>query len=376
MEKVGVVGAGVMGSDIAALFANSGYEVVLIDIDERSLEKAKKRIVNNPRRMLNEAGLLRNSDFYKNIHYTTEIGALQGCFFILETIKEVLEDKQKVVKQIEEIANEKTIIGTNTSSYTPKEIASVMKHPERFVYFHFSNPPILRNVVEISGEKASKKALEVAINLARQIGKEAFVLKKEARGHVMSRLRAALLVGSALEVYFSNARPEDVDHSLRKFGLEKGAFEWCDIIGLDVVIAVHRNLKEVYGSRFGLPEELENQLQEMINSGKLGRKSGEGFYKWIEDEPVYGDDFKEINVTPILLSVLNEGFRIAEDGIADERTINLISKLGSAANMGVFDLGKAIGYQNILNALNDLYQSRSMELYKPSKLLTSHENGS
>jgi|Deesub1362A_J573_1020465.scaffolds.fasta_scaffold00590_16 enoyl-CoA hydratase/3-hydroxyacyl-CoA dehydrogenase len=371
MNKIGVVGAGVMGTDIAALFSNAGYSVTLIDISDKALQKAMARIKKESVKLLLNDGQLRNPNLDRNVFCSTQIEDLKECFFVIETIKESLEDKIRVMKEIEKNVPDSTVIGTNTSSYMPKEIAREMSHPERLVLFHFANPPIPRRVIEIAGERADASVINTASHMAQEIDKKPFILKKESRGHVMSRLRAALLVASSLESHFSGANPEEVDVSLKKFGFERGAFELCDMIGLDVVMAVHRNLKEFYGERFNLPKDLETKLEEMVKLGKLGRKTGAGFYRWKNDKPELStvESKNDVNVMPILTSVINEAFRILQDGIADEETINAISKLGSGTSMGVFDLAGMLGPSNIFELLHKLYSDRSLEFYQPCELL-------
>ncbi|MEM4616050.1 MAG: 3-hydroxyacyl-CoA dehydrogenase NAD-binding domain-containing protein [Archaeoglobaceae archaeon] len=358
METVAIAGAGTMGSAISALFANAGYNVVLYDISREALERAKKRNGKEHLLELEKAGL-KKVDRLDNIVYTTDISKLKGCDFLLETIKEDLNTKIEFFKKIASICRD-TLFATNTSSYMPSEISKGAK--VNVFLFHFSNPPIEMPLVEISGEGDVSKVVEYA----QRIGKKPIVLKKQCRGAVLNRMLCAL--GVALGYSLKLASPYEIDASVKMFGMKHGVFEIFDKIGLDVSLDVLKSLEEAY-PRFS-SEFIKETLAQFVKAGKLGKKSGEGFYKWVGEEPIAEKVENYADVTILLAVIVNEAFRIIEDGIADKATINEVWKLATLSP-GIFDLAEILGYENILNALNRAFEETEMEVFRPAKAFAS-----
>ena len=354
MEVVGIAGAGTMGSVISALFANAGYEVVLYDISVEALERARKR--NEREHLLElEKVELKKRDRLE-IKYTTHFLDLKDCDFLLESIKEDLSLKIEFFKKAKEVCR-KAIFATNTSSYMPSEISEGAN--VNVFLFHFSNPPIEMPLVEISGKGDTSKYVEYA----RKIGKSPVVLRKQCRGAVLNRMLCALGVslGYALKI----ASPYEIDASVKLFGMKYGVFEIFDRIGLDVSLDVLRSLKEAY-PRFS-SEFIEDVLQQFVDSGKLGKKSGEGFYRWLGEEVVSEKAENYIDITLMLAVVVNEALRIVEEGIADRETVNEVWKLATQYPNGVFDIAEIVGYKNLADQLKRAYQETGAEIFRPSR---------
>ncbi|MCS7143688.1 MAG: 3-hydroxyacyl-CoA dehydrogenase [Archaeoglobaceae archaeon] len=352
MEIVGIAGAGTMGSAISALFANAGYEVVLYDISEEALKRAKSRNSHEHLIELEKAGL-RLRETLDNIEYTTNFSDLKGCDLLLETIKEDLDIKIQFFKKIASICKN-AIFATNTSSYMPSEISEGAK--VSVFLFHFSNPPIEMPLVEISGEGDVKKLVEYA----ERIGKKPVVLKKQCRGHVLNRMLCAL--GISLGYALKMASPYEIDASIKLFGFKYGLFEIFDRIGLDISLDVLKSLEEAY-PRFS-SDFTKDVLKQFVESGKLGKKSGEGFYKWAGEEPIAENVEGYPDVTILLGVIINEAFRMIEEGIADKETINEVWKLATLSP-GIFDLAKLIGYENLISNLEKAYKESGAEIFKP-----------
>ncbi|MEM0202330.1 MAG: 3-hydroxyacyl-CoA dehydrogenase family protein [Archaeoglobaceae archaeon] len=354
METVAIAGAGTMGSAISALFANAGYDVVLYDISKDALEKARKRNSREHLIELEKAGL-RKREGLENIVYTTELRNLKDCDFILETIKEDLSLKVDFFRKIAEICKD-ALFATNTSSYMPSEISKGAK--VNVFLFHFSNPPIEMPLVEISGEGDPSKFVEYA----QSIGKKPIVLKKQCRGAVLNRMLCAL--GVSLGYSLKLASPYEIDASVKRFGFKYGVFEIFDRIGLDISLDVLKSLEEAY-PRFS-SEFIKETLSQFVEAGKLGKKSQEGFYRWIGEEPVVEKVENYADVTILLAVIVNEAFRIIEDEIADKETVNEVWRLATLSQ-GIFDLANALGYENLYKALVRAFEETGMEVFKPTR---------
>lgn len=365
--RVGVIGAGVMVSDIAPLFSNAGNEVVLVDISEEALKKAMSKNFDEAKPKLEEAGILQKEDPIRDISYTTSYKFLEGCSFIVEIISEDLDEKRKLMERVEEIVSKDCVIVSNSSSYTISEISEGMERPERTASMHFSNPPILRELAEISGgERTGDETLETTLQVAKDIGKTSVVPDRECRGLVLNRILMMITVSTSY-LFADGASPMEIDASFRELGSERGIFEIDDMVGLDLMPNIHESFYEAYGERFQPHEDFAKNLSEMIDENKLGKKTGEGFYKWEGGEPVIPEASSGIDLTGILASMVNEGYRIIEDGVADKGRINKIYKLASSSSIGIFTFLDVFSPEEFKEKLEELYDKWETEAFKPTE---------
>ena len=180
-------------------------------------------------------------------------------------------------------------------------------------------------------------------------------------------------MGAAIAALFANAGYDVVlvdvnDAALKGLGSPYGFFELLDLIGIDVVIDVLNSFKESYGKKFELPKGMASFLEKMLEWGKLGKKSGEGFYKWAEGKAMI-PDATPYDIIPIISAVVNEAFLELEEGIADKETINEAYKLATGSPLGIFEVAEMLGYNTILELLERLYRERGAEIYKPAEKL-------
>ncbi|WP_202320491.1 3-hydroxyacyl-CoA dehydrogenase [Archaeoglobus neptunius] len=362
MEKISVIGAGTMGAAIAALFANADYDVVLVDTSEEALEKARKRHMVECIEELERAGLRKREEIVSKIRYTTSIEKIGGSEFVIESVNERLDVKIRLFKNLENIVD--CHLATNTSSFKPSEIALHLKNPERLTLFHFSNPPILMPLVEVGGELASEETIERAVELARSIGKRPVVLRKECRGHVLNRILGAAGAAAGYCLFYNT--PEEIDAAIKNLGNPLGFFETIDLIGLDVVLDVLESFSEAYGRKFAGPKGMNFFLRKMLEWGKLGKKAGEGFYRWKNGKadipPAEPGD-----IMPLIAAIVNEAFKIVEDGIADRETVNEVYKLATNSALGAFDIAEMIGRENILKTLDEAYRRIRLEVFNAAE---------
>ncbi len=277
--KVTVVGAGTMGNGIAQVFAQSGHEVVLTDIIEPILEKAKSTISKSLDRLAKKDLIKEDPETVKGrIKFSKSIKDGSGSDVFVEAIVEKVELKKEVLKQIDEISKEDTIIATNTSSISVNLLSGFVKHPENFLGMHFFNPPPVMKLIEIvTGVKTSGSTVAKIRKLSQSLGKEPVVVK-DYPGFVANRILMPLIREAIVAYEEGVASKEDIDKTIR-LGLNHpmGPLELADFVGLDVTYDVMKVLYDEFGDpRYKPPIVLRN----MISAGMLGRKSGEGFYKY------------------------------------------------------------------------------------------------
>ncbi|RLA79453.1 MAG: 3-hydroxybutyryl-CoA dehydrogenase [Deltaproteobacteria bacterium] len=282
IKKIGVLGAGVMGSGIAQVAAQSGFEVMMRDIADEFVQKGLKNI---------EASLSKGVEKGKvtpeekeaalgRIKGTTVLEDLKDVDFVIEAVIEDLELKKKVFKEMDELTRSEVILATNTSSMSITEIAASTSRPDKVVGMHFFNPvPLMRLVEVIKGLETSDETVDVTWGLAERLGKTPVLVKKDTPGFIVNRIMIPQLM-EAIRIYEEGiASMEDIDKAV-KLGLNypMGPFELMDLTGLDISYFVNEYFRKE------LPQELKHvtphALKAKVRAGKLGRKTGEGWYKY------------------------------------------------------------------------------------------------
>lgn len=293
--QVAVLGAGSMGHGIAQVSAMAGHDVVLRDIEDDLVAEGIDGIRQNlaegvERDKVTDAEMEATLD---RISGTTELGdAVSDADLVVEAVPEDMDLKQNIFQDVEASAPDDALIASNTSSLSVTEMASVLEHPDRTVGLHFFNPPHIMDLVEIvAAEQTSDETEARAIEYVEGIEKEAVVVRDSA-GFATSRLGLALGLEAIRMVEQGVASPADIDAAMRKgYGYPMGPIELGDHVGLDVRLHIAEYLREELGERFKPPQALRRK----VRAGRLGKKSGEGFYVWEDGEKVgmsghWGDD--------------------------------------------------------------------------------------
>lgn len=279
MTVVGVVGAGVMGIGVAQNLAQDGYDVVLVDLDEQTLDAARAEIVRNCRMSQMMGGPALDSDEVL-ARITTAVGveALAKAEFVIENVTEDWQAKQAVHQRLDEVCAPEAVFIANTSAIPITRIASVGRHPERVVGVHFMNPVPSKPVVElIPGVHTSPRTLEVTRELLAGMGKKA-VEVKDSSGFVSNRVLMLTVNEAAFLVYEGVATAAQVDEVFRGcFGHPMGPLQTADLIGVDTILYSVEVLYEHYADSKYRPCPL---LKQMTDAGLHGRKSGRGFYTY------------------------------------------------------------------------------------------------
>ncbi|MGE7949001.1 3-hydroxyacyl-CoA dehydrogenase [Lysinibacillus sp. NPDC093688] len=283
MKKVIVIGSGVMGRGIAYVSAVSGFETAIIDINEQSLQNARNEITSIFEKSV-VRGKLTAQQATLRLTYATELATIaNNADLIIEAVPEKGDIKRAVFEQMEQFAPPHCLFATNTSTMSPTEIASYAKRPEQTIAMHFFNPVHKMELVEIiRGLETSDETVRAICEIAEQMGKQTVVIN-EFPGFVTSRISA--LVGNEAFYMLQEGlgSPEDIDKAI-KLGLNypMGPFELVDLVGLDARLNNLRYLHEKLGEKYR-PAPL---LEQYVQAGRLGRKSGKGVYDYSEQKEV------------------------------------------------------------------------------------------
>lgn len=365
---VAVLGAGTMGSDIALLFALAGFDVIVREISDEALAFLRRKNEDTLNQLV-RAGKVREEPkkIIGRIRATRELDYVKEAGFVFEAISENLEAKKKLFEELEKIVSKEAVLVTNTSSYRVTEIFEQLAKPERAGGMHFSNPPIEMPLVEVvKGEKTSEETLASISKMAEKIGKTPVLIKKDVRGFILNRILFVSMADGLWAIQRGEVKPEELDAAIHSIGIPTGIAEGVDIIGVDIVSTVSKNLVETYGERFELPPMLKRMLEEK----KLGKKSGRGFYDWRKGRPKIDPNLAgKFDTSRTVAVAVNEATRLIKERVADPETIDKVVELGLMMPAGPCKMGDAIGLGYVLETLEDCHKKYGKELYSPSPLL-------
>jgi 3-hydroxybutyryl-CoA dehydrogenase len=280
VKKVGVVGAGTMGNGIAHVFATSGYDVVLMDVEESLLDRAISVITKNLDRMIKKEKI-KEADkeaTLSKISKTVKIADMADCDIVIEAATEDFALKQKIFRDLDSICKDGVILATNTSSISITEIAAVVKCPDKVIGMHFMNPvPMMKLVEVVRGMATSDETYNAVMELAAKLGKTP-VGVNDYPGFVANRLLMPMINEACYALMEGVATKESID-TVMKLGMAHpmGPLTLADLIGLDVCLAIMEVLYEGFADSKYRPCPL---LKNMVKAGYLGRKTGRGFYEY------------------------------------------------------------------------------------------------
>jgi len=280
IQKVFVIGAGTMGNGIAQVSAQAGYNVTMSDIQDEFIQKGMATIEKSLDRQVKKETITESdkATIMSRIKTTLLMKDAKDADLVIEAAPEELELKKNIFKQLDNICKEDAILATNTSSLPVGAIADVTKRPERVVGIHFMNPvPVMKGVEVIRAEKTSDDVVEVSKEYVRSLGKEPCEVKDLA-GFVVSRL-VDVLMNEAIRCVMDGNKPEEIDKAMKYCcNFPMGPLELCDLAGADVVLHGTETMYADFGERWK-PAPL---LETMVKEGKLGRKTGKGFYDYTQ----------------------------------------------------------------------------------------------
>jgi 3-hydroxybutyryl-CoA dehydrogenase len=284
-QTVGVIGSGVMGAGVAQNLARFGFQVVLIDIAEDILERARTEIRNNVRL---QAFLSKDKEnapdpdtVVDRILFTTDYAPLKDAYFVIENVSEKWEAKKAVYPRLDEACPEETVYAVDTSCFPITRVAALTNRPDRVVGIHFMNPVPMKPTVEmIRGFHTSQETIEIAQDLLASMNMES-VLVNDGPGFVSNRVLMLTINEAVYLLHEQVAEAGQVDEIFRKcFAHKMGPLETADLIGLDTILYSIEVLYESFSDSKYRPCPL---LRKMVDAGLLGRKSGRGFYKYNQE---------------------------------------------------------------------------------------------
>jgi 3-hydroxybutyryl-CoA dehydrogenase len=281
MEFISVIGSGTMGNGIAHVFALNGYRVNLIDINTQILEDAIQNISNNMDRQVKKE-IINVSDkeqALRNISsYTDMKKGIEKADLIIEAVNENLPLKLEMFKNLDQLSSADTILTSNTSSISITKLASQTRKPEKVIGMHFMNPvPVMKLVEIIRGQNTSDETVNKIFDISEKIGKTP-VKVNDYPGFISNRVLMPMINEAIYSIYQGVAGVQEID-MVMKLGMAHpmGPLQLADYIGLDVCLSILKVMQEGFGDPKYAPCPL---LVKMVDGGQLGRKTGEGFYRW------------------------------------------------------------------------------------------------
>ncbi|MGE5544045.1 MAG: 3-hydroxyacyl-CoA dehydrogenase family protein [Bacillota bacterium] len=279
IERVGVLGAGLMGHGIAQLAAQAGCQVVLVDISEKELQKGWAKIQKLWNKDVEKGKLTpeQSAELTKLITTSLDMNDLADCDVVIEAIPEIMELKKETFAKLDRIVKPDAILATNTSQLSITEIATATSRADQVIGMHFFYPAQVMKLIEIPvGEHTSQKCVELIVDLSRRMKKETCVCR-DTPGFIVNRLLAGLMV-EASRVYDERlASVEEIDKAMRfALGHPMGPFQLFDFSGIDTMVRVADGLRAAFGDRFCIGVGTRNK----VRAGDFGQKTGRGFYEY------------------------------------------------------------------------------------------------
>ena len=286
IERVGVVGCGLMGSGIAEVAAKGGFQVRVREVDAGAVEAGQKRIRKSMDRAVEKEKLSAEDRdaAWERLSFTTEVSDLADCDLVIEAIVEDLMVKNALFGELDELCGEGTIFASNTSSLTITDMAAATERPDRFVGLHFFNPvPVMKLVEVVKTIATSDETFDRAFAFSKALGKTP-IAAKDNSGFVVNLLLVPYMLDAIRQLERGVASIEDIDTGMMLgCGYPMGPFTLCDFVGIDTLYKISEIMYDEYREERYAPPPL---LKRIVSLGRYGRKTGKGFYDWSGEQPV------------------------------------------------------------------------------------------
>lgn len=376
--KIGIVGAGQMGTGIAQIAATAGHRVIICDTSVASIAKSNQTLDKTFEMLVSKGkmGEKAAEQILNKIDYAKHLHPLAECSIVFEAVSENLDLKKDLFEKIEDIVPQSTIIATNTSSFSIASLAGAMQNKERFIGIHFFNPVPLMALVEIIPSFLTDSTVtEKCFELMKNWGKTC-VLAKDTPGFIVNRV-ARPYYSEALRILDEGiADMATIDWAMKTGGFKMGPFELMDYIGHDVNYVVSETVwKELYFEPRIKPSITQKRL---LEAGALGRKTLRGFYDYREGaelpKPLIEKNTGEQIFQRIIAMLVNEAFDTEYLNIATRLDIETAMVKGVNYPFGLFEWAEKVGLKNIVATLDSLYARYQEERYRVSIALRREAN--
>jgi len=367
--KVAVVGSGEMGRGIALVFAQYGNEVNLDDSFPEALEKAKKYINDNIAKMA-EKGIIKpgeDEQIRKRINYMSVLEeAVKDADLVVEAVPEIVDLKQNIFATLDKVCKMDAILATNTSNIKISEIAKNVVHKERVLGLHFFNPANRMKLVEvIRSEETGDEYFEKAVKIGESIGKTAVRVLKDSPGFIVNRINAPDMLFFCLVIDKNIERPEELDAYAKGQGLPMGPYELMDFVGLDTVA----HSLDYYAQTLSEEYKKCNSIRELVKNGKLGKKTGKGFYDWSTGKAAIpkAEASEKVTMMDIFAIEINEAVKLLEEQVALPDEIETAVKLGLNRPFGPISVAKSLTNAELKKMLENLSKTFGVSVFEPAK---------
>ncbi|MGA8106501.1 MAG: 3-hydroxyacyl-CoA dehydrogenase NAD-binding domain-containing protein [Nitrososphaeraceae archaeon] len=374
INKITILGSGVMGHGIAQVASTAGYNIVLRDIEQTLLENAMNKIKWSLGKLVEKQKISQDdaNSVYGRITPVVDLKkALQDSDLLIEAVPEDLELKKKVYAEVEKYVEDKTLYASNTSTLPIGELASLTSRPSRFIGLHFFNPPQLMPLVEVIPSRfTDNDTVSITLDLIKKIGKDPVLCKKDVVGFIVNRIFIPLVHEAAYCLERDNAKMTQIDSAVKfKMAAPMGIFELADYTGLDVI---HKASNEMASrdKRVINPNPL---IERLFSEKKFGQKSGTGFYDY-SGEDKYGriklSEMEAEKYDPITLVaiVANNAAWLLSNGVCDRNDLDKALRLGMGFKKSPFTLAEEFGLKRVVSTLESL-SNKYGEFYEPDILL-------
>src|SRR5919109_3274589 len=376
INKITVLGSGIMGHGIAQVSAMAGYNVALRDIEKSFLDKAMEKIKWSLNKLVEKKKLSATEadKIFARIEPVVDLEqALKGTDLLIEAVPEDMNLKRKVYAEVDSLAEGKTLYASNTSTLPITEMAALTSRPERFVGLHFFNPPQLMPLVEvIPGGKTNQSMIDMAIDLVQKFGKQPVLCKKDVAGFIVNRIFIPLVHEAVYCQERDNVPMTTIDSAVKfKLSFPMGIFELADYTGLDVI---HKATVEMH-SRDNKVIRPHPKVKQLFDEKSLGQKSGKGFYGYKDDK------YERVNLTeqeaakynPIVLIGIaaNNAAWLISNSVCSKEDLEKALKLGMGLKRELFSTVEEFSVKNIVQTLQDL-AAKYGSFYEPDPYLVNY----
>src|SRR5918995_2054061 len=333
INRITVLGSGIMGHGIAQVSAMAGYNVTLRDIDQSFLDKAMEKIQWSLNKLVEKQKMTTSQaeEILGRVLPVVDLReALRGADMLIEAVPEDMNLKRKVYKEVNQCSEANTIYASNTSTLPITELGELTTRPEHFIGLHFFNPPQLMQLVEvIPGKLTNQDITDKVMDYVRRIDKQPILCRKDVSGFIVNRIFIPLVHEAAYCQERDKASLLQIDSAVKfKMAFPMGIFELADYTGLDVI---HKATIEMY-SRDKKVVNPHPRIEQLFSSGKLGKKSGEGFYSYgdknYERVPLSEEEAKQYDPIRILSVAINNAAWLISYGVCTREDVEQALKLG------------------------------------------------